>query len=99
MGRNAWLSGTSSWTYQAATQYIIGVRAGLQGLVVDPCIPSSWKGFTVTRKFRGATYEITVKNPDGVCKGVREILLDGQPVAGNIVPCIPGDHKVIVQLG
>ena len=41
----------------------------------------------------------TVKNPDGVCKGVREITLDGQPLCGNIVPCTPGEHKVTVILG
>jgi cellobiose phosphorylase len=100
MGRNAWLSGTSSWTYQAATQYIIGVRAGLQGLVVDPCIPSSWKGFTVIRKFRGATYEITVKNPKGVCKGVASMVVDGKEIDSNVAPIFTkGVHKVEVTLG
>lgn len=100
MGRNAWLSGTSSWTYQAATQYIIGVRAGLQGLVVDPCIPASWKGFSVTRKFRGATYEITVKNPKGVCKGVASMVVDGKEINSNVAPIFTkGVHKVEVTLG
>ena len=60
---------------------------------------SSWKEYTVRRRFRGSVYEITVKNPDGVCKGVREITMDGQPVAGNIIPCTPGEHKVTVTLG
>ena len=53
------------------------------GLVVDPCIPSTWDGFSVTRKFRGATYVITVHNPDHVCRGVKQVTVDGQPIAGN----------------
>lgn len=100
MGRNAWLSGTSSWTYQAATQYILGVRAGFAGLVVDPCIPSSWKGFEMVRKFRGATYKITVKNPKGVCKGVETMVVDGKSIDSNVAPVFTsGVHSVEVTLG
>ena len=100
MGRNAWLSGTSSWTYQAATQFIIGVRASFKGLIMNPCIPSKWDGFKVTRKFRGATYEIEVKNPKHVCKGVAEMIVDGQKIDADVAPIFTkGIHKVVVTLG
>jgi cellobiose phosphorylase len=84
--RNSWLSGTASWAYQAATQWILGVRPGYAGLVVDPCIPRSWKGFAVTRVFRGATYKITVENPRGLSKGVARLTVNGREIAGNIAP-------------
>jgi cellobiose phosphorylase len=100
MGRNAWLSGTSTWTYQAATQFILGIRASFNGLVVDPCIPSAWNGFEATRKFRGATYQITVKNPDHVCKGVAKMVVDGKEIDSNVAPIFTkGVHKVEVTLG
>jgi cellobiose phosphorylase len=100
MGRNAWLSGTSSWTYQAATQFIIGVRASFKGLIINPCIPSKWDGFKVTRKFRGATYEIEVKNPKHVCKGVAEMIVDGKKIDADVAPIFTkGVHKVVVTLG
>ena len=100
LGRNAWLSGTSSWTYQAATQYILGVRASFQGLIVDPCIPKDWKGFEVTRKFRGAIYNVVVKNPSKVSKGVKSMVVDGKAVEGNVAPVFTkGTHKVEVVLG
>ncbi|HSQ41232.1 MAG TPA: glycosyl transferase [Fibrobacteraceae bacterium] len=100
LGRNAWLSGTSSWTYQAATQWILGVRASFKGLIVDPCIPKEWKGFKVTRKWRGATYQITVKNTGKVCKGVKSMTVDGKVVQGNAAPVFKsGVHKVEVELG
>ncbi|MBO5876357.1 MAG: glycosyl transferase, partial [Bacteroidales bacterium] len=97
--KNSWLTGTAAWNWYAITQYILGIKPAYSGLQIDPCICSEWKEYTVTRRFRGSEYEITIKNPDGVCKGIREMLLDGQPLEGNIVPCTPGEHKVLVTLG
>jgi cellobiose phosphorylase len=105
LGRNAWLSGTSSWTYQAATQWICGVRTGFNGLTVDPCIPAAWDGFGITRVWRGATYRISVKNPAHVSKGVKSISVDGTPldaaaVAARLVPAFKdGEHRVEVVMG
>ena len=86
LGRNSWLSGTSSWTYQASTKYILGIRPEHTGLRIEPCIPKAWKGFTVERTCRGAIYKISVKNASGVSKGVKSIKLDGKAVDGTIVP-------------
>jgi cellobiose phosphorylase len=101
LARNSWLSGTASWSYQAATRHILGLRPHYQGLEVDPCIPKAWDGFQVTREFRGATYAIEVRNPAHVCKGVKSITVDGKAQAGRYVPVF-GDgrvHKVEVVLG
>lgn len=100
LGRNSWLSGTSSWTYQAATQYILGIRPALGGLVIDPCIPKAWPGFTATRKFRGATYAITVRNGGGKGHGVTAMRVDGQALPDLLVPAFDGGtHHVEVELG
>ncbi len=101
LGRNSWLTGTASWTYQAATQHILGVQPRYDGLLIDPCIPSTWDGFKVTRQFRNATYDMEVRNPDHVSKGVKSIRLDGKSIKGNTVPVL-GDgkiHRVAVVLG
>jgi len=100
LARNSWLTGTASWAYQAATQYILGVRPTYEGLLLDPCIPRKWDGFKVTREFRNTVYQIEVKNPDHVCKGVRSVVVDGREIEGNIVPVLGGGraHKVEVLL-
>jgi cellobiose phosphorylase len=101
LGRNSWLSGTASWTYQAATQYILGIRPDYAGLKVDPCIPSGWDGFSVTRQYRGEVYRIQVRNPRHVCKGVKKITVDGKEIDGNVLPVF-GDgkeHEVEVEMG
>ena len=98
-GKNSWLTGTAAWNYYAITQYILGIKPAYEGLEINPCIPSAWKEYQVKRRFRGATYDITVLNPHGVCKGIRSIELDGEKIAGNIVKHQPGLHQVIVTLG
>lgn len=59
-------------------------------LRVDPCVPADWKEFSVTRKWRGGVYNIHVVNPDGVEKGVREIIADGRKV--DALPVIPAGN-------
>jgi cellobiose phosphorylase len=93
LARNSWLTGTASWAYQAATKHILGIRPTHAGLEVDPCIPAGWDGFSVTREFRGATYEIQVRNPAHVCRGVRRLRVDGEKVRGNCIPLF-GDGQV-----
>jgi len=78
--QNPWLTGTAGWMYTAATKHILGVRPTGAGLCVDPCVPADWPSFTVTRRWRGATYEIEVLNPDHVCSGVSSIEVDGRAV-------------------
>ena len=75
------MTGSAGWAYFATTQYILGVKPDFDGLKIDPCIEPDWKEFTVTRRWRGATYVIHVANPEGVQKGVKSITVDGKAVA------------------
>jgi len=99
--KNSWLTGTAAWNYYAITQFILGIRPGYDALEVNPCIPRTWNGFTVTRIFRGVTYHIEVRNPRHVSKGIRRVSLDGDPMSGNTIPMLdPGsEHRVMVELG
>ncbi|HPJ14792.1 MAG TPA: glycosyl transferase [Spirochaetota bacterium] len=98
--KNSWLTGTAAWNYYAITQFILGIKPAYNGLEVNPCIPAGWKGFSVKRKFRGATYNIEVKN-SGVNKGVKAITVDGKAVEGCIIPDMKDgkEHNVVVELG
>jgi len=99
--KNSWLTGTASWNFYAITQHILGIRPEYDGLRIDPCIPGDWKEYTVTRKFRGATYCIQVQNPEGKSKGVKQVMVDGKPHSSNLVPLF-GDgleHRVNIILG
>ena len=100
LGRNSWLSGAASWCYQAATQWILGIRPEYDGLRIDPCIPSAWSGFSAARRFRGRLMRIRVHNPENACKGVVKMVLDGRDIAGNLIPLdlSKDEHQIDIWL-
>lgn len=97
-GKNSWLTGTAAWNMVAISQYILGIKPDFDGLMVNPSIPSSWDGFKATRLFRGAKYNITIKNPNHVCKGVKSLVVDGKAVDGCVVPFVEGKKEVNVEI-
>ncbi|AOZ92036.1 GH36-type glycosyl hydrolase domain-containing protein [Paenibacillus crassostreae] len=99
--KNSWLTGTAAWNFVAITQAILGIQPEYDGLQVNPCIPTAWDGFSITRVFRGDTFVINITNPNHVSKGVASVTVDGKSIEGNILPVI-GDgksHQVEVVLG
>ena len=97
-GKNSWLTGTASWTFVDASQYILGVYPDFGGLRLRPCIPSDWKELTIRREFRKAFYNITVKNPDGLDGGNVKIEVNGQAVDGNVIPVQPEGSEAEVTV-
>jgi cellobiose phosphorylase len=101
LARNSWLTGTAAWAYQAGVKYILGVRPTYAGLQIAPCIPRAWDVFKVTRRFRNAVYDIEVRNPQHVCRGVKSVQVDGKEITGTVVPVFEDGqtHQVLVVMG
>ncbi|MCX7983842.1 MAG: N,N'-diacetylchitobiose phosphorylase [Bacteroidetes bacterium] len=99
--RLPWLTGTASWAYYTAAQYILGVQPEYTGLRIDPCIPSSWKEVRITRKFRDKLFAIEISNPHGVQKGVKHLELNGIPLPSNVIPlgATKEENSVTVIMG
>lgn len=99
--KNSWLTGTAAWNFVAISQWILGIKPGFDGLVIDPCIPKDWAGYKVSRWYRGSNYVITVKNPDHVSKGVKKVIVDGKEIEGNTLPVFNDgkEHAVEVIMG
>ena len=96
--KNSWLTGTAAWTFVNVSQYILGIQPTLDGLRVDPCIPHTLTGYTVTRRYRGAVYHIAVDNTAAVQHGVQSITVDGKALAGNVLPLAAAGTTVQVQV-
>ena len=99
--KNSWLTGTAAWTFVNISQHILGLLPTHEGLSVDPCIPHDFGDFELTRKFREGTYHIQVRNPKQVEKGVVSLRVDGQEIAGNVIPYVreKKEYQVEVTLG
>ncbi|MBR4551610.1 MAG: hypothetical protein IKO13_04910, partial [Oscillospiraceae bacterium] len=97
------VTGTAAWMDVAASQYLLGIRPMLKGLLIDPSIPAEWDGFTVERLYRGCRLTIAVENPDHVMHGVKEIRVDGMRIDWENKPLLKevilsGKSKVSVQV-
>ncbi|HJQ65697.1 MAG TPA: protein ndvB, partial [Gemmatimonadales bacterium] len=98
----SWYTGSAGWLYRAAIEWLLGFRLKGARLVLDPCIPRPWKGFTIAFRYRSARYDIVVENPRGAGRGVSALELDG--VALDDPSCIPladdcQTHRVRAVLG
>ena len=96
----SWITGSVAWFNNVLLQYMLGARAEFGGLCIDPRIPSQWKECQVQRQFRGATYDVTIRNPRGLQGGRVELTLDGVPIKGSILPLpVAGaSHTVVATL-
>ena len=97
-GKNSWLTGTAAWMWLTVSQYLLGVKPTYDGLMIDPCLDSNIKEYSVKRILRGTEYDITVKNPNGNQKGVKSITVDGVAIKGNVIKATPGKHVVEVVM-
>lgn len=99
--RLPWLTGAATWSYYAATHFVLGIQPQYGGLKIDPCIPSDWKELSVSRKFRGMNFEIQINNKNGINKGVSKLILNGKELDGNEIGLDEMQHenKVLVFMG
>ena len=97
----SWYTGSAAWLYRAGVESILGFALRGDLLTVEPCIPPTWPGFTITYRHGLARYRIVVDNPEGVTKGVRSMTLDNAPVTpGDIrLERSAGDHEVRIVMG
>lgn len=96
--KNSWLTGTAAWTFVNVSQYILGIRPSFDGLEIDPCICSEMDSFTATRKYRGATYHITVNNPNHVEKGIKKMRVNGKEIQGSCIKAVEGITEYYVEV-
>lgn len=94
--KNSWLTGTAAWMFFAASQGILGVKPALDGLWIDPCLPAQLRDVCITRRFRGSTYHIHIRNFAGDEKGLLRLTVDGKPISGSLIPADeqPAEHEV-----
>ncbi len=97
-----WYTGAAGWLYRAGLEWILGFRKRGSALCIDPCIPEDWKRFEIAYRHGDTLYRITVENPNGVCRGVSRVSLDGALLPGGALVPLADDareHDVQVVLG
>lgn len=92
-----WRTGTAGWATVLLVEHILGARRHFDGLMLAPCLTKTVPHAKISRRFRGATYHISLDNTAGRCQGTTRITVDGNPISGNILPVFQtGEHQVEV---
>jgi cyclic beta-1,2-glucan synthetase len=103
IGTGGWTgyTGSAGWMYRLGIEAILGISRLGDGLKIDPCIPGNWPGFKADYCFGTTHYKISVENPTGICRGVRQVWLDGNLLPGNLVALVKDEkpHEVRVVMG
>ncbi|HKC25685.1 MAG TPA: carbohydrate-binding protein, partial [Thermoanaerobaculia bacterium] len=96
-----WYTGSAGWMYRVAIEGLLGLRRRGAAFSLDPCVPSSWPGYTIEWRFGRTRYVITVQNPEGRCCGIAGAELDGAPADAASIPLVDDgkEHEVRVVLG
>jgi cyclic beta-1,2-glucan synthetase len=96
----SWYTGSAGWMYRLVVESLLGVRldASKDGvrLLLSPCLPADWPGYTLEYRFKNTPYHIEViqiNNDDGPL-GVQ---LDGELQADGSVPLLDDGRPHQVQ--
>jgi cellobiose phosphorylase len=98
MGGWTWYTGSSGWMYRLGIEAILGISRAGNVLKINPCIPRDWPGFKVDYRFGATHYLINVGNPDGINRGIRQVLLDGNPLPSSQIPLVDDGKQHVVQV-
>ena len=95
-----WLTGTASTVMVGCVEGILGLRPDVEGLKLEPAIPSDWKGFTMDKLFRGKKLHIVVNNPNGAEGGYTSCTLNGEKLASNYIPAslLKDENEIILEM-
>jgi cyclic beta-1,2-glucan synthetase len=99
-----WYTGSSGWMYRVWLEEVLGFKLRGDRMVFDPVIPTDWDGLTLRYRPGGGgstVYEVTIRNPEGVNRGVVRVEADGRHLPHGEVPLVAdgGSHRVVVTLG
>jgi cyclic beta-1,2-glucan synthetase len=97
----SWYTGSAAWMYRAWIEEVLGLQVKGETLRVNPIIPGSWPGFSLSYRHAEAVYTIQVENPNGFQRGVAWVEMDGQRVSGGLIT-LERDlvkHQVVVMMG
>lgn len=87
---NSNYTGTCAWMLWLATDFLLGAKATVDGIVLNPQLPKEWNNASLVRKFKDATYDIEITRGED-----KAITVDGEKLNGNLLPYENGkNYKV-----
>jgi len=75
----SWYTGSAGWMYRLTLESLLGVRRLGDRLIIAPCLPREWPGFSMTYRFGETQYRIEViqTEPTAPVEGAVAVTVDG----------------------
>ncbi len=80
----SWRTATTQWVVKSLINFVFGLKPRMEGLMLDPCLPPDWKECSITKEFRGCTYDIKYHQEKG--DGSISVKVNGNDIDGTLLP-------------
>ena len=81
----SWYTGSAGWLYRLMVESLLGITRAGNELLINPCLPKDWPGYSLDYRFGNTLYHIEVTQSLG---GENKILLDGVELQGSVIPLV-----------
>lgn len=92
-----WYTGSAAWLYRLAVEQVLGLRRQGNRLLLGPCLPPEWPGFSACYRYGATEYQITVTRDAGESR----LTIDGSTATDGYIPLADDGctHEVRLVLG
>ncbi len=93
----SWYTGSASWFYVLLLESILGFTLRDSALRINPCVPASWKGFTLTFAHGQSRYRLSVECANARVRN-QAMLVDGRKQQGDSLslPDDGNEHTIVI---
>ncbi len=93
----SWYTGSAGWMYRLILESLLGIERAGDRLLVAPCLPPEWKGFTLRYRHGATLYRIAVTQSATAEAGVA-VWVDGALQVEAAVPLVDDEREHDVQV-
>ena len=88
----SWRTASGQWLLYSLVRFVYGLQPEFDGLLLRPCLPTSWRDCRITKHFRGCEYRIHYRQTEnGGCNRIDRLTVNGKEVDPNLpIPPVTG---------
>jgi cyclic beta-1,2-glucan synthetase len=97
-----WYTGSASWMYRVGLEEILGFTRRGTTLEVHPCVPSTWRSYSIEYRFGSSVYRITVyPRPRGASSDATDlpVVVDGVALPNAAIALVDDGRPHQVTVG
>lgn len=91
------LTGSIAYSIRMAYDWMFGIQPTLDGLAIDPCMPTDFKNPKATFQYLGKKIELEIVNKNGKGVGVKSLKLNGKPIEAKQIDPFSRRERFVIE--